>query len=222
MRLSNARKYILLTCFSALISIACGSSPGNNNQTAITNAETLGEFPFAIKEPLTYQAEVAASGDGVDKKWLVARDGERWRIDFLEAGEPSRTRMRLDAVYSIDHKSKVYTVAETSGETVAGLTDRFFKGKEYRKFEKLESQNGVTRYRTQNKNGQGEIVMSIDDATGIMIREEFLPPPGSQGSPFVYEIRNLKQSVDEGTLVLPAGYRKVTPAEYQRTPQKEK
>jgi hypothetical protein len=171
---------------------------------------------------LSYQAEVVASSDGVDKKWLVARDGERWQIDFLEAGDPSRTRMRLDAVYSIDHKRKVYTVAETSGETVAGLTDRFFKGKEYRKFEKLESQNGVTKYRIQNKNGQGEIIMSIDDATGIMIREEFVPPPDSQVSPFVYEIRNLKQSVDEGTFAIPTGYRKVTPPEYQRIPQKEK
>ncbi len=222
MRLSNARKYILLTCFSALISIACGSSPGNSNQTAINNAETPGEFPFAIKEPLTYQAEVVASGDGIDKKWLVARDGERWRIDFLEAGEPSRTRMRLDAVYSIDHKRKIYTVAETGGETVAGLTDRFFKGKDHRNIEKLESSNGVTKFRIKNKNDQGEIIMSVDDKSGFMVREEFVPPAGSRSAPFVYEIRNLRLRVDEGVFAIPVGYRKVTPVEYQRTPQKEK
>jgi hypothetical protein len=222
MRLSNERKYFLLTCFCSLILIACGGSPANNGPISISPADIPGEYPFSIKEPTTYQAEIVATGDGVDKKWQVARDGELWRIDFPEAGEPSRTRMRLDAVYSIDHKRKIYTVAETGGETVAGLTDRFFKGKDHRNIEKLESSNGVTKFRIKNKSDQGEIIMSVDDTSGFIVREEFVPPAGSRSAPFVYEIRNLKQIIDDGVFAIPAGYRKVTPAEYQRTPQKEK
>jgi len=195
--------------------MACGGSSGNSNQIAPIAAETPGEFPFAIKEPAVYQAEIVATGDGVDKRWFVARDGERWRIDLPENGEPSRTRMRLDAVYSIDHKRKIYTVAETSGETVAGLTDRFFKGNEYRKFEKVDAANGVTRYRIANKGNMGEIVVSVDDATGMVTREELVPPAGSEVPPFVYEIRGLKFALDEGILAIPAGYRQVSLAEYR-------
>lgn len=220
MRLSNERKYFLLTCFCGLILTACGGSPISNN--AVSAPEMPGEFPFSTKEPAVYQAEIVATGDGVEKKWLVARDGERWRIDFSENGQPSRTRLRLDVVYSIDHKRKIYTVAETSGETVSGLTDRFFKGKEYRKFEKIGTENGITKYRILNKNNQGEIVISVNDGSGMMVREEFLSATGSATPSFVYEIRNLKMNIDEGTFVIPAGYRKVTVNEYQRSIPKEK
>lgn len=222
MLLSNARKYFLTACFCALVSAACGGSAGNGNQISAPESETPGDFPFLTKEPIVYQAEIVATGDGVDKKWLVARDGERWRIDFPENGQPSRTRLRLDVVYSIDHKRKVYAVAETGGETVNGLTDRFFKGKEYRKFEKIGTDNGVTKYRVANKNNQGEIVVFVDDASGMMVREEFVPPAGSDAQVFVYEIRNFKSSVDEGMFSMPVGYKKVEITEYQKTGQKEK
>lgn len=217
MLLSNPRKYFLTTCFCAIVSLSCGGFSGNSNQISPIAAETPSEFPFAIKEPAVYQAEIVAAGDGVDKKWFVARDGERWRIDLPENGQPSRTRLRLDVVYSIDHKRKIYAVAETSGETVAGLTDRFFKGNEYRKFEKLGAENGITRFRIENKDGMGEIVVSVDDATGMVIREELVPAAGSEVPPFVYEIRGLKFSVDEGIFAIPAGYKRVTLAEYRRS-----
>jgi hypothetical protein len=201
--------------------MACGGAAGNSSQILVPETETPGDFPFATKEPVVYQAEIVATGDGFDKRWFVARDGDRWRIDFPENGEPSRTRLRLDVVYSINHRRKIYAVAETTGETVNGLTDRFFKGKEYRKFEKIGTENGVTKYRIANKNNQGEIVVSVNDAAGMMVREEFVPPAGSETPPFVYEIRNLKLSVDDGTFEIPALYRKVSLEEYQRLPQKK-
>lgn len=220
MLLSNARKYFLITCFCAIVSLACGGSASNNSQISPAAVETPSEFPFVIKEPAVYQVEIVATGDGVEKKWLVARDGERWQIDFPANNEPSRTRMRLDVVYSIDHKRKVYAVAETSGETVAGLTDRFFKGNEYRKFEKLGGENGVTLYRIANKGNLGEVVLSVDDSSGMVTREELVPAPGSGVAPFVYEMRSFKTNVDDGLFTIPAGYKKVTLAEYQQAGQK--
>lgn len=221
MRLSNERKYFLLTCFCCLIFTACGGAAINNNQAVTADTQLPSEFPFSTKEPSVYRAEIVATGDGVDKKWKIARDGDRWRIDFPEGSEPSRTRLRTDAVYSIDHKRKIYTIAETSGETVAGLTDRFFKGKEHRKFEKTGTENGVTKYRIANRDNMGETVVSVDDKTGMMIREEFVPPAGSNVPPFVYELRGFQTTVDDGTFAIPTGYRRVTLAEYQQTGKKK-
>lgn len=217
MLLSNARKYFLLAAFCTVVSQGCGEQPTNGVAPQSRVPEPTSEFPFSTSEPEVYQGEVVAAGGAIPKKWFIARKKDRWRIDFFDTDTPSRTRLRTDVVYSIDHKRKVFTIAEEPGETVTGITSRFFRGKEYRKFEKVELVNGVTRYRSERAEDTGVVIVSVDDTTGMMLRLELLPNAGSGTAAFGYEMRELRYEVNDATFEIPSGYRKVSSEEYRRT-----
>jgi hypothetical protein len=101
----------------------------------------------------------------------------------------------------------------------AGVPDAMYRGKQYRKFEETGRDNGRIHYKvTADAFSKGEILISIDEATGMMVRQEFRD--GSErGGPavFVYEIRNLKTDVEDAIFTLPPGYKKVGREEFYRT-----
>lgn len=221
MLLSNPFKYFLLVCFIALSLQACGSSQSNENRPANIIVPTTGEFPFSTKEPEIYQAELTVDSGAFRDKWVVARKKASWRIDFFDNGEPSRTQLNSDAVYLIDHKRKIFTTNAGTGDPVNELTDQFFKGKEYRKFEETSREGSVVKYKIARTNGKGDVLISVDEETGVMMRQEFAAS-GEGAIAFVYEVKDLKLEVDDSVFQIPAGYKKVTWNEFQTPPKQAK
>ncbi len=209
MVLSNACKCLLLTGFCVILAWGCGNRPVTGNLPTLSVPEPSTDFPFLTKEPEVYQAEIVATGGGLEKKWFVARNRDRWRMDFFSGSKLVRTRIQNEGAYSIDHADKIFSVIEGSGETVSDLTSRLFKGKEYRKFEKIDSVNGITRFRSQLIEGKDAVIVTVDDTTGMTIRLEFTSNQTSSWN-FGYEIRDLKYEVDNSIFDVPTGYRRVS------------
>lgn len=221
MFLSNPGKYFLLVCFFAISLQACGSSPSNENRPVNIVVPTTNEFPFSTKEPEIYQAELVVESGTFRDKWFVARKNASWRIDFFEGGELSRTQLRSDAVYLIDHKRKLFATNSVTGDPINDLTDKFFKGKEYRKFEETGREGDIVKYKIAGTNGRGDVLISVNDKTGVMMRQEFAAS-GEGSVPFVYEVKDLKFEVDDSVFQIPAGYKKVTMSEFQTPPKQTK
>lgn len=223
MFLSNLHRYFLLLILIATILQACSSPPSN----AISNAnvgELKSEFPFSTKEPVVYQGDFVVTIGATEEHFFRARKGERSRIDFFRGGEISTTQLVTDKIYTIDPSRKIYTeetiaAGALNAVPVFDSTNGFFAGKEYTAFEETGRDGGITKYRVKNPDpAKGEIIVSVDTASGLMVRQEFLTTMGESGGStqnVIFEIRNLTLEVDESVFQLPAGYRKVSKDEFR-------
>ena len=225
MFLSNPCLFFLLFVPCLLLFQACGASPTNDNRTVSVNGISS-DFPFSTREPEVYQGDFIFRHGQVEDKWFVARKGGFGRLDFFENGELSHSRITADNIYFIDHKRKVYFVPEEDKalrlpqfDSFGDMAHSFFLGKEYREFDEIERANGIVKYKVKKTAGsKDEILISIDETSGLMVRQEFASSDerdknGSQPA-LVYEVINLKTVVDDSVFSVPVGYRKVARDEY--------
>ncbi len=224
MFLSNPRKYFLLIGFCTLIFQGCGSSQTSENKEVPFTNETKSKFPFSTREPETFQGDLVMSNGKDEDHWFVARKGDKWRYDIFRGAERWMSQLKLDKLYYVDHQKKVYWEMPDSGKPsgdpgyFSDLTRNFFRGEEHREFDEIGRENGLIKYRVRETDqSAGEILIYIDSASGIMVKQEFtakksdnnLEPPMS----YVYEIRNLKTNVDDSVFDIPLGYKKIPAAE---------
>ena len=217
MFLSNPRKFFLLASSIALILQACGSSPGNENKPAFVLIETSSEFPFSTREPDVYQGDFVVRTGANETRWFMARRGDQWRFDTFYGNERSISELKTDRIYHIDHQQKLYAAAPESG-MMAPPTTNFFNGKQYHEFEEIGGEGGTVQYKVRNSDAlNDEILISIDKASGMMVRQEFTVRNSEAGFDvnYVYEIRNLKLEADDSVFAIPAGYRKVVWEEFR-------
>jgi len=222
MFLSNPRKFFLLASSFALILQACGSSPRSENKPAFIPVETKSETPFSIREPEVYQGDLVVIRGGTETRRFVARRGNSWRLDTFRGTERLITELKTDRLYYIDHQRKVYAPAPQSA-IVAPPATNFFSGKQYHEFEEIGREGDLIRFKVKNSDAlKDEILISIDKASGMMVRQEFTGRNNETGSPvsYVYEIRDLRLDVDDSVFAIPAGYRKLTWDEYRSTESK--
>ncbi|MBV9217117.1 MAG: hypothetical protein JO053_13175 [Acidobacteria bacterium] len=182
-----------------------GAQPAPNRPISLVGDEPS-EFPFSTKEPELYQADIVITTGDKEDKFFVARNRAKWRLDFFENGQPTVTEMNSDNRYTIDHQAKSYKVVTGGPLTVRAddMARSFFRGKEYRDFEDMGSSGGIKKWRVVSDNDN--IVISIDEASGLIVKEEF---NDKQGSPqMTYELRNLKLAVDDSVFQIPVGYKK--------------
>lgn len=171
----------------------------------------MSEFPFAVKEPDVYQADVIVTAAGFETRWTVARSGEKWRTDIYAGADMIVSLLRSDKVYYIDHRKKTYyEMSEKPGTgEIGGIARSFFHGYEHNDFDETGREGNIIKYKVRpNDNRPGSILISFDTASGMMVKQEFLAADG--GVQYVYELRNLKLNVDDSTFAIPSDYRKVT------------
>lgn len=217
MFLSNPRKFFLLASSFVLILQACGSSSGTENKPAFVPIETKSEFPFSTKEPEVYQGDFVVITGANETRWFMARRGDNWRFDTYYGTERLITELKTDQVYHIDHQQKLYAAAPQSAIT-APPAPNVFSGKQYHEFEEIAQEGDIVRYKVKNSDVQNdEILISMDKASGMIVRQEFTGRKTETGLPvsYVYEIRNLKLEADDSVFAIPTGYRKVTWEEFR-------
>lgn len=209
MRLSTSLKCFLLTALIVLAFAACWQSA---EPTGAPAAEPRpGQFPFSTVEPAVYQTTVEVRGEGVNDRWFVAKRNDRWRVDFYDSGELASSLVRSDALYRIDHRKKVYFPLTTAGGPSLNPADRFFRHREYRRFERVGEEGQLTRFRVTSEDGPGVVDLLVDEKNGLVLREEFRPAADAQPN-FTYEMKDLTLSVDDQVFAFPAGYRRLNEA----------
>lgn len=213
MRLSNTGKLAILLCL-AFMMFGCGGAsapPANQFPAGVPVASK--EFPFAVKEPEVYQADFVVETAGGNQRWFAARKGNSWRIDtFSGVQQLVRTELENGTHYLIDHRTKTYKTqpATSIRRFIGSLAEDFFRGKENFSFEELGRENGVVKYRAKRSaDSKGEVLMSFDEKSGMIVRQEFVgtDPSASRSPQFLYEVRNLKLEADDSLFALPADYK---------------
>lgn len=222
MFLSNLHRYFLLLILIASISQACCGTPSNTSANA-NIVELKSEFPFSTKEPEAYQGDFVVTIGANEEHFFRARKGERSRIDIFKGGEIHFTQIITDKTFTIDTVRKIYTedlitTGAVHAAPVFDATNGFFSGKEYIAFEEIGRDGNITKYRVKNTDpGKSEILVSVDTASGLVVRQEFVAQPSEGGmqANVIFEIRNLKLEVDDNVFQLPAGFRKVSKEEFR-------
>ena len=229
MFLSNLHRYFLLLILIAPISQACSGTASNINTDKPNIGELKSEFPFSIKEPESYQGDFFVTIGSTEEHFFRARKGERSRIDFFKNGVISVTQIIADKTYMIDPTRKIYTeeglaAAALNAVPLFDATNGFFAGKEFTAFEEIGREGSTAKYRVKNADpAKGEIVVSVDTVSGLMIRQEFLAPNGEnseKAANVIFEIRGLSIDVGDSVFQLPAGFRKVTKEEFRNPKSK--
>ena len=221
MFLSNPRKSFLLTVFFALTFQACGSSAGNVNSPVSLTGDTKSEFPFLTKEPEVYQGELVVTTDNAEDHFFIARNGANRRLDTFTGRQRAVTELIAGPRYMIDHRRKIfYTESGVgSGPGAIDMPVNFFHGNEYYKFEEVGRANGLINYKARmDERSRDDVLITIDQASGVMVREEFISNDGPEK--VIYEFRDLKLNADDSIFQVPAGYRKVTVEGYRQNPNK--
>lgn len=222
MFLSNLHRYFLLLILIAPISQACSGTSSNTSSNA-NIGELKSDFPFSTKEPETYQADFVVTIGTSEEHFFRARKGERSRIDIFKGSEISHTQMITDKTYTIDALRKVYMEEPIATGAVNAMpvfdpTNGFFAGREYTAFEETSRDGNTVKYRVKNADpGKGEILVSVDTSSGLMVRQEFLAQnrEGETQPNVIFELRNVRLDVEDGVFQLPAGFRKVSKEEFR-------
>ncbi len=255
-RKNRARAALVALCLLTLsLSAASCKRAGtdgnaNSGETAANNANAAGAEisttpPFSTKEPERYQATMLIRGSlgegaGVQgmsglttKEMLIARDGDRRRVDMeLFPGMKVSYLQTATGTYMLVPSRKIYAEFKPGAEggpadSSKNLSPDFSPDKLLNqspggaRYEKLGAEDiggrATTKYRvtTSGKQGEGQAMTTesliwIDESLGMPIKSETTLTGGpTNGAKYSTELRDLKQEVDASLFELPPDYKKV-------------
>lgn len=220
MFLSNSRKSWLLIGLLILAFDGCSAFRAGSDNANPAQPPAASRFPFPTREPAVYQGFLFIGNGSNDEKYFVARKDDRWRFDTYRDGELATTQLRSNKVYVIDHAEKTYfsdqpvNVKDFDADYFNSLSWGFFRGANYLDYEEIERAGGKVKYRAKTyKDSKSEVLVTIDEASGIMVRQEITDRKGQQeqGVPanFIYEVRDLQLTVEDSVFDIPSGYRQI-------------
>lgn len=136
----------------------------------------------------------------------------------MHEGRPTKSQLRTDKVYVIDHEKRSYHVerpanaADFDTAYFNRLTSNFFRGANYLDYDETERGGGLIKYKAKMYRGsKSEVLVTIDERSGIMVRQEIVDEkaPSDEAGParFIFEVRDLRLDVDDSVFELPKGYR---------------
>ena len=227
MSFSNKRLAIVLLLCVISLAAACGSREAatNTNTNSVAHGDlTKGEQPFAAKEPEIYQTEVYYTSSGTTDKYFVARNGPTHRFDTYVNGQLSVTELIKDNNrYVIDHVRKIYYMdppSEKGPKAVNPAAIAFFQNTQHHEFEEIGRDAGTITYRAKKQPGDPEqdVVLTIDQKTGLMIHQDVKAADPKQS--LTFELKNVKLEAPDDLFPIPAGYKQVSKDEF-RPPTKK-
>jgi hypothetical protein len=246
----RAARALVILCLLTLA--LCGASckrsqvAGNSNDAGPSTAgETSTTPPFTTKEPERYQATIVTKGslgesaktqgmaDSRASEMLVARDGEKRRLDVeLLPGLKVTYLQQAGQTYMLAPGQKIYAefkpgeMPGSSGQMKSSSPD-FSPDKLLNqsaggaRYEKLGAEDvggrATMKYRVtttgEAKETTTETLIWVDEALGMPIKSE---TTNAGGSKYSTELRDIKQDVDASLFELPPDYRKVDQKELQQ------
>jgi hypothetical protein len=223
MFLSNqSLSLVFLLCIIAAAA-ACGAKNVATNTAANASANgelTKGEQLFAAKEPTVYQTEVYYSSGGTSDKYFVARNGDTRLFNTYVNGQLSVTELIKDNNrYVIDHVQKMYYVdppSDKGPKAVNPAALAFFQNTQHHEFDEVGRDNDTITYHAKKQQGDPDqdVVLTIDQKTGLMVRQEV--KGAEPNASFTFELKNIKLEARDDLFQIPTGYKQVTKDEFKR------
>jgi hypothetical protein len=222
MFLSNPAKSFCALSLLLIVFAGCRfwQDNSNTNVRPVSNSH----FPFSTKEPENFQAEIVVISNGSERKMRLARKGEKRLTDYNFDDENQKSFLQADKDYLISNRKRIYSEVlpgqqATASETAqSDLTSQLLNLKNYATFEELGRENNLLKYRARlNESVATEIIVYVDEAVGIPVKQEFFSINGEQRIlQYTVEMRNFKLEADENLFKIPTGFKKVTIEEFHK------
>lgn len=226
LRASFLLTIIVLTALFASCSYWRGNGPEQENFKP--PGEIHSNIPFETKEPEIYQCEIIVTtflnGEKSERVVKAARNGAKMRYDYPKG--ISFMQISENETYLIQNEAGIYVQSSNidSNSTQPGDELRDFltaiKLNERRdvKFEKLESENNLTKYRVViDESTNSEINVFVDETLKLPVRQEFFQSSGTEKKLVSsMELRNFVLQADQTIFEIPKAFRQVSVGEYQK------
>jgi outer membrane lipoprotein-sorting protein len=239
---------LIMLLIAASSSSSCVQQTANSNEAGSGNPiEAKGELrstpPYSTKEPERYRATMltmsslgnqtrAATNSSAlsEQRRVVARDGEKRRVDYFLPGKSISLIQTPAGNYLLDPDRKIYAeVLDDAGAAAAlpaekssgGFSPDELRGKSRAeaRYKNLGAEivNGraATKYRVtptsitgDAPNTPGVSLIWIDDELHMPIKQEIVSSPGTDGARWTMELREIETNVAATLFEVPAGYQK--------------
>ena len=220
MRLSNPAKSLLLLFVPVLLFCGCSSVADENTSQFPRSSEHESSFPFSTAEPERYRADIITRSGVIERKFTIARDGPRRRIEY-DIGQPGHRGVLLtDREYLIDFERRVFAIARTGGTSAVDgdFVMHALNQRHFAEFEAAGAENGMPIYKAIiDGSPASEVVLALDPGTNLPIKQEFYSVDGDRRVlTYSTELQNLSLDVDQSVFELPTGFREISLAEFRR------
>ena len=222
MFLSNPAKSLLACILLLFFTAGCGFLQTNENKPLPLVPETKSRFPFTTKEPENFQCEIVVNAGEVTRRTLLAKKGERRRVDFDPGEKNHRAVLQTDKEYLIALDQKIYAEKVAKSGSVPAdaqfseLTSELLNRGERAEFEEIGREKSVVKYKVSFAGGEAdEIIIYFDETISMTVKQEFFAVDGAEKTlQYSVEIVNFQTDVDEILFAIPAGFRKVSLSEF--------
>jgi hypothetical protein len=221
----NLRKFFPALGLLFLFIPACRIWQTSADRPAVDDPQNV--FPFSTKSPDVYQTEIVITTGSLIQKYFIAKDHDKWRIDYF-TGEPNElTILQNGAERYLSFPKKIYAEnsavqtgtidADNADDTMSDLMYH----KPYADFEKLSRENNITTYKAKlNDSTSSEVLVYVDEVIGLPIKQEFYSVNGDKKTlEYSVAFRDFKLSVEDDLFKIPNEFKKVTMPEFQRISQ---
>lgn len=216
MRLSNPAILFALCVFAVLAAAACGSSVNNTGFSTPDLAKRVSDIPFPAIEPERYSVEVVVTGDNIERKYHIVRDGFKQRIEFDPGTDSHKIFIRNTTKIMIDPQKRIFAEQPADGgqafpaDFISDLTQQLLTARFDTVFAFVGTVDGRDIYNAViNDSTVSEMVVYVDKALNMPVKTEYYRINGKEKIlAYSTEIRNFKTVVDENMFAVPAGYRK--------------
>lgn len=218
MRLSNPAILLGLLLSVVIIFGGCGSSPGNSNTTSPEIARRVPSVPFPTTEPETYSTDLVTSDNNNERRYSIARDGIKQRIEFEVGTDRHLIWIKNEQTYIIDPQKKIFA-EQRSGETqsfpadfISDLTNQLLTAKYETDFEFVKNDAGMDVYRAVVNDSSGsETLIYIDKNLNLPVKTEYYSINGdSKELRTTSRLENFRPMADAAMFIPPTGFRKAS------------
>lgn len=222
MILSNPVKSFLLALAILTFCFGCRfwQNPANTNTSPGSEGipEDKSDLPFSTREPDVYQARIVVTAGGVERVTFVAKNGKLRRCDYNVGEKEAATWLMADREYLLLPGKKIYAEQPLPAQDAplsAGLdslTAEWLNIKAVSKFEDLGTENGLRKFSARlNDSDTSEILLFIDEASGLIVRQEFYSIGGERRDLlYSLQLQDLRLEAGEDLFKIPEDYRKVS------------
>jgi len=224
---SNLTKFFAVPALIFTFFSGCGlwqsKNDSNSSPTSPAVADELkSEIPFTTREPERFEAEIVVRTGGAERRTFIARSGAQRRWDFNYGAPHQITNLQTDKSYLLFPARKIYAenaptaAAPAPDDWTNFLTTEWLSAKTAASFEKLENDGNLAKYRVRLDESSGsEIVLYLDENSGLPVRQEFFSVSGEQRTlTYSFELQNLKFEPGADLFIVPADFKKVSAEEF--------
>lgn len=202
---------------AAITAVSCGvwgSPDGVEGEPAVT-PEAVSNIPFVTKEPDRYQADITVTafdkGEPVIvRKYIVAKRGAELSITFEPGSERERRMVELEDGRTLIFVPGTGEYTEQKrgpggNEAARELVKGWLTVTPGTKYEKLSTENGISRYKVSPEGLEGsETIVIYDENRKFPVGTEIYSlRDGKKELAFRYEVSNFRDEPDAGLFEIP-------------------